>query len=198
MAHVVLLTTGGTIASRREGSAGSVARDSGAELLAAVPGLDPALSVELREVHRVNSFNITFSDARVLSDAVASVLARPEVDGIVITHGTDTLEETAALLDAIHDDIRPIVLTGAQRGRDISDSDGPRNLRDALSVAAAGSSRGRGVLVCFAGMIFSALGLRKIDTLALQPFLNNLGGPIGRVDDGQPQFRFSPQRQPAI
>ncbi|MFV0253155.1 MAG: asparaginase [Beutenbergiaceae bacterium] len=195
MAHIVLLTTGGTIASRRAASGGSVASDSGAQLLAAVDGLDPAVSVEVHEVHRVNSFNITFGDVRAISEAVAAALARPEVDGVVITHGTDTLEETAALLDVVHDDLRPVVMTGAQRGRDIADSDGPRNLHDALRVASARSSRGRGVLVSFAGALFSALGIRKDNTLALQPFANTLGGPIGRIDEGRPQFEFSPRRQ---
>lgn len=193
MPHIVLLTTGGTIASRRDASGGSVARDSGVELLAAVGDLDPAVSVEVREVNRVNSFNLTLADVRAICDAVASALSRPEVDGVVITHGTDTLEETAAVLEISHRDDRPVVLTGAQRGRDIADSDGPRNLLDALTVAADHGSRGRGVLISFAGAVFSALGIRKSDSLALQPFTNTLGGPIGRIDDGGPRFGFRPQ-----
>lgn len=194
MPNVVLLSTGGTIASRRRPSGGSAATDRGAELVSNVEDLDPSITVEVRDVLAMNSFDLAPAHLRAISDAVAEALSRADVDGIVVAHGTDTLEETAALLAAVHDDPRPVVLTGAQRGADARDTDGPRNLRDALTVAAAEQSRERGVLVVFAGEIFSALGVRKADTLAPQPFVNVLGGPIGRIAD-RPRWSFRPERR---
>lgn len=192
MPHLVLLGTGGTIASRRVPSGGSKATDSGTELIAAVGDLDADITVEVHDVLAVNSFNLELRDLRSISDAVADALCRDDVDGVVVAHGTDTLEETAALLDLVHDDPRPVVLTGAQRAADAPDTDGPRNLRDALVVAASPDSRGRGTLVAFAGEVFSALGLRKAHTIAPQPFANVLGGPIGRVRD-RPEYAFRPE-----
>ncbi|GGA62359.1 L-asparaginase [Pseudoclavibacter endophyticus] len=193
MAHLVLLGTGGTIASRRTESGDSRAGDSSAALLATVDGAASDVTIEGRDVLSVNSFNLGFGDLRAIADAVAESLARDDVDGVVVTHGTDTLEETAAFLDAVHDDERPVVLTGAQRGADVPDTDGPRNLRDAFAVAADPSSRGRGVLAVFAGEIFAATGLRKADTVAPQPFASITGGCIGRVLE-RPTYFSTPQR----
>jgi L-asparaginase len=191
MPHLVLLGTGGTIASRRMPSGGSKATDSAAELAAAAGDLDGDITVEVHDVLAVNSFNLELRDLRTISDAVGHALSRDDVDGVVVSHGTDTLEETAALLDLVHDDPRPVVLTGAQRSADAPDTDGPRNMRDALVVAASPDSRRRGALVVFAGEVFSAFGLRKAHTLAAQPFANVFGGPIGRVLD-RPEYAFRP------
>jgi len=188
MTRIVILATGGTIASRTAvPGAGAVARDDARVLLggAAVPaGVEP----EAVDVLRGNSFAFGAVEERAIAEAVRAQLARPEVDGVVVTHGTDTLEETAVLVDLAHADPRPVVFTGAQRAADLPDTDGPANLADALVVAAAPSARGRGVLVVFGGAVLAARGVRKAHTLALQPFADPEGGPIGAVRAGAVEF----------
>lgn len=177
-----MLATGGTIASRATSGAGAVARDGAAELLA---DLAPAgVEVEAIDVLRRNSFAITPAEQRRILDAVRDRLEDPAVDGIVVTHGTDTLEETAFLVDLAHDDPRPVVFTGAQRAADHPDADGPANLAAALAVAAAPAARDRGVLVTFGGAVLAARGVRKTHTLAPQPFTDPEAGPVGTVTSG--------------
>ncbi|MFE4470222.1 asparaginase [Leifsonia sp. NPDC056824] len=195
MQHIVVLATGGTISSR-SGAGGSVATDGGPALVA---GLQVAgVTVETVDVLRKNSFNLTLRDLRELSEAVAAQLDRPEVDGIVVTHGTDTLEESAFLVDAVHDDDRPVVFTGAQRPADHPESDGPGNLADAVVLAAHPFARRRGVLVCFAGQVFAARGVHKAETLAPAPFAARDGVPVGVVAGGLVAFQTPPLRRRAL
>ncbi len=192
MSHVVLLTTGGTISSR-QGDGGVVATDDAETIgrLAVRDGSD--VHVEAHEVMRIGSYQMRLADLRTISDAVKGQLDRPDVDGIVITHGTDTLEETAVLLDLVHDDPRPVILTGAQRAADVPDTDGPRNLADALDVAASPAARDAGVLVAFAGTVLAARGTRKVHTVDLAAFANPAGA-LGEVIDGRVQMVHSPRR----
>lgn len=181
-----MLATGGTIASRAASdatAAGAVARDDASALLGGIP-LPDGVEVEAVDVLRRNSFAVTPADQRTVAEAVRAQLGRPEVDGIVVTHGTDTLEETAFLVDLGHDDPRPVVFTGAQRAADRPDADGPANLAAALAVAAAPVARDRGALVAFGGTILAARGVRKVHTLAWQPFDDPEDGPIGAVSAG--------------
>jgi L-asparaginase len=192
MSRVVLLTTGGTISSRASG-AGVVATDDAETLgrLAARDGSD--VVVEAHEVLRVGSYQMRLGDLRTISDAVAAQLDRVDVDGIVITHGTDTLEETALLLDLVHDDARPVVLTGAQRAADAPGTDGPRNLADAVDVAASPAARDAGVLVAFAGTVLAARGTRKVHTVELTAF-GSPAGAVGDVMDGRVRLHHGPRR----
>jgi L-asparaginase len=106
MPHVLVLATGGTISSRTRPDGSAVAADPAERLLGSVPDLPPGVTVATRDVLRVNSFALTHGDLRAIADAVADALARDDVDGVVVTHGTDTLEETALLLDLVTDDPR--------------------------------------------------------------------------------------------
>ena len=128
---------------------------------------------------------MTPEDMLTVLTAVQATLARSAVAGVVVTHGTDTMEETALFVDLFHDDDRPVVFTGAQRAADQPDPDGPANLGDALAVAAAAESRGLGVLLVFAGGIYAAQGTRKTRTLASAAFDNPESGALGRVDHGR-------------
>ncbi len=193
---ISVLATGGTIASRADGSAGATAQDAGADLVArlAVPGVH----VRVRDVLRIGSFRMTLDRVSQLARAVAEELSDPEVAGVVVTHGTDTTEETAFFLDLFHDDARPVVLTGAQRAADAADADRPRNLGNAVTVAADEHARGLGVLVAFGGQLFPAGGTRKAHTLAADTFTNPYGGALGWVHEGRVGVVTVPRRGPAL
>ncbi|MCH8561850.1 asparaginase [Nesterenkonia sp. YGD6] len=186
MTRIVVLATGGTISSRQSSAGGSSAKDSAADLISALSahGLDDfgaGVELESEDVAVQNSFNFSLADLSRIAHEVARILRREDVDGVVVTHGTDTMEETLALLGFTRDDPRPVVLTGAQRSPDHPDSDGPRNLHDAIHTAASPASRDQGVLLVFGGEIHSALGLRKNHTLAPQPFGHRSAGALGAV-----------------
>ncbi|BBZ29028.1 L-asparaginase [Mycolicibacterium madagascariense] len=193
MPRVVVLATGGTISSRRAGGA-VTAVDDAATTLAGV-AMD-GVAVEHRDVLRIGSYRMTLADARALAEEVERQLHRVDVDGVVVTHGTDTMEETAILLDLVRDGAEPVVLTGAQRAADAADADGPRNLRDAITVAADPAARGRGALVVFGGSVWAARGVRKSHTVDLSAFTNPAGA-VGGVHSGTAELqRVSPRPAP--
>jgi L-asparaginase len=194
---VTVLATGGTIASRTDAGGAATAQDDGADL---VGRLDLPAEVELRvrDVFRVGSYRMTLDRLHELARAVADELRDQRVDGVVVTHGTDTTEESAFFLDLFSADPRPVVLTGAQRAADASDSDGPRNLTDAVTVAAAPAARGLGVLIGFGGRLFPARGTVKQHTLAPDAFGNPSGGPLGWVHGADVTIGTVPRRAPAL
>jgi len=194
---VTVLATGGTIASRSGDKRGATARDAGADLVGRLL-LPIDVEVRVHDVFRVGGFRMTLDRVHELARAVSAALADERVDGVVVTHGTDTTEETAFFLDLFHGDPRPVVVTGAQRAADAPDSDGPRNLTDAVTAAAAPVTRGLGVLIGFGGRLFPARGTRKTHTLAADTFTNPSGGPLGWVNGGEVGVVSSPRRGPAL
>jgi len=188
--QIVVISTGGTIASRWQGS-GFAAEARGGDVLAtaAVPA---GVTVRVVDLMSVNSARITTAHQLTLLRTVREVLADPAVDGIVVTHGTDTLEESAFLLDLHHDDPRPVVFTGAQRPLEAPDGDGPRNLHDALLTAA--SVRDLGVLVVFDGKVHAARGTMKVQTLAADAFADPSGSRIADVTADGVLVRRRPER----
>ena len=195
MARVHLLATGGTIASRRTDD-GLSATTPAAELLAAAGPL-PGLEVTVSDLTTVPSFALTGADVRGLLRAVRERLA-DGVDGVVVTHGTDTMEESAFLADLVHDDPRPVVFTGAQRPFDAPAPDGPANLADALGVAADPAARDLGALLAFDGLVFAARGVRKVETLRGAAFGAPGRGPVLRVAGGAVVPLGRPPRPPAL
>ena len=194
MRRVAVVATGGTIASTAS-AGGVVASRAAADLLQSIHVTD--IDVETVDLMTVGSYRMNLGHIRLISDAVADLLARETdpIDGIVITHGTDTTEETAVLLDLVHDDPRPVVLTGAQRASDAADGDGPRNLADAILVAASPRARGLGVLIAFAGRVLPARGTRKVHTAALAAFGSVIGAAaVGEVVDGSVVITATPRR----
>lgn len=181
MVRIGLLATGGTIASRaaKDGRRPGARAD---DLLASIGATPAGLDVVPLDVVTRPSFSFGTADFLHLAREVRSALS-DGLGGLVLTHGTDTMEETAFLLDLVHADPRPVVLTGAQRPFDDPAPDGPANLTDALRVAGAPVARNSGVLLAFDGSVFAARGVRKSDTLAAHAFSAPGRGPLFRVAD---------------
>lgn len=167
---ISVLTTGGTIASR-SGQAGAVPELSGHQLVGGIIADTVGATVRVRDILSKDSAALTPSDQDVIRRAVADDLADPAVSGIVVLHGTDTLEETSMLVDLDHDDRRPVVFTGAQFADDHPDSDGPANIGSAIAVAADPAAQGRGTLLAFSGAVVPVRGIIKADTIARSGFV---------------------------
>lgn len=184
---IALLATGGTIAGSAAAATdttGYVAAAVGAEtLLAAVPEITSIAEVVPRQVYSIDSKDITTAHWLTLARATRDALDDPAVAGVVITHGTDTLEETALFLDrTLRCGTKPVVLTGAMRPASALSADGPMNLYDAVCAAAHPDSGGRGVLVCFNRALFHGASVRKLHTSSLDAFGACEGGPVGHTN----------------
>ena len=191
---VVVVSTGGTIAMRPEPGTGKlVPLVSGDELVETI-GWPEAPPLELDDFVSVPSFDMHGGLALSLARRALEHADRPDVRGVVVTHGTDTMEETAYLIDRVLGSDVPVVLTGAQRGADQADADGPRNLRDAIRVAGSDEARGLGALVAFGGEIHAARDARKVHTTAVRAFASPGYGPIGHVDGDAVVLRRVPAR----
>jgi L-asparaginase len=195
MPLVRVLTTGGTIASRPAADGRVVAADSGDVLVRTLPPVS-GTEIVVEDVFRLGSYRLALDDVRELARRVRR--AATESDGVVVTHGTDTMEETAYLLDLLYEGAQPVVLTGAQRNAEAADADGPGNLHDAVRVAAEPSARGIGVVVAMAGRVLPARQVTKGHTLALDAFAAPDGGQIGRVDPDHVRLLATPRRRPAF
>jgi len=166
---VAVVTTGGTIASTVGADGVSTPTLGGGDVLGGAADR-AGVRVRTSEALRVDSATMTLEQAAVVRAHVTAALADPDVVGVVVLHGTDSLEETALLLDLHHDDDRPVVLTGSQRTADHPDPDAPANVGAALAATVEARSRGRGVLVVFAGAVHPAPGTTKRHTADLDAF----------------------------
>lgn len=182
--HIRLLATGGTIA----GSAGSAlvrgyrpGQIGVADLLAAADQLGFAAQFDGRDIAALGSQDIGWAQWDALHAAVGEALADPRVDGIIVTHGTDTAEETAFLLDLALPAHKPVVLVGAMRPADAVGSDGMRNLANAVRVASDAHAAGRGVLVVMSDQVFAAQDVRKAATGGAEAFRGFPRGALGNV-----------------
>jgi L-asparaginase len=196
MIHV--LFTGGTISMQYDAaSGGNVPTHGGEALVALAPELPSIADVRVENWARMPACHLTPADLWRLRERVRALQADPAVDGIVITHGTDILEETAYLLDRTLAPRVPVVLTGAMRTSDHVEWDGARNLTDAVRVAADAQAAGRGALVVFAGLVWQGLEAVKRDTVALDAFAAPFGAALGSVDaEGVHWNRRTSQREP--
>ena len=180
MIHV--LFTGGTISMQYDAaSGGNVPTHGGEALVALAPELPSIAELRVENWARMPACHLTPADLWRLRERVRALQADPAVDGIVITHGTDILEETAYLLDRTLAPRVPVVLTGAMRTSDHAEWDGTWNLTDAVRVAADAQAAGRGALVVFAGRVWQGMEAVKRDTVALDAFAAPFGAPLGSV-----------------
>jgi L-asparaginase len=192
---VVVLGTGGTIAGVAASASDHVGYTAGAlsaqALLAAVPPLR-GQAIDAESVAQLDSADMDHATWVRLAASLARHLARPEVAGVVITHGTDTLEETAYLLHRTVDAHKPVVLTAAMRPASALSPDGPQNLFDAVMLAR--EAGGRGVLAALGGRVYAGADLRKVHGYAVDAFSGGDAGLVGVVEDGAlRRFRAWPQ-----
>jgi L-asparaginase len=194
--RVPVLFTGGTISMRVDPAiGGAVPALSGRELLELAPGAGEAADPEVIDFDRIAGWRVTPEWMWRLAGAVRQALTDPRVAGLVVTHGTDSLEESAFLLDCVLDEARPVVFTGAMRNASEAGWDGPHNLAAAVRVAAAPAARGRGGLVVLNDTIFSAHGATKTHTARIDAFADRESGPLGEVEPDRVCFYRPPQRR---
>jgi L-asparaginase len=183
--RVVVLGTGGTIAGKASSSGDNIGYTAGqvdvADLLG---GIEAPEGIELiaEQVAQVDSKDMAFDIWQKLAQRCEHWLARPDVAGVVITHGTDTLEETAFFLHSVLAPAKPVVLTCAMRPATALSPDGPQNVRDAIAVAATAGAQG--VTAVCAGTIHGGLDVQKVHTYRLDAFASGDAGPIGYVEEG--------------
>ncbi len=197
---VVVLGTGGTIAGTAADASdnlGYTAAQLGvADLLRAVPAM-AALNIEAEQVAQIDSKDMDFGVWRDLALRCAHHLARPDVAGIVVTHGTDTLEETAYFLHRVLDPDKPVVLTAAMRPATSLQADGPQNLLDAVRLARTQGARG--VLAVLAGKVHGARDVRKVHPYRLDAFDSGDRGPLALMEEGDLRMlRGWPSGEPAF
>ena len=187
---IVLLFTGGTISMKHDPAlGGSVPTLSGDEIVRATPGLEKVSGIEVDQWGMLPGPHMTVEKMWEVRNRVVSHLARPEVQGVVVTHGTDALEESAYLVARSVPADKPVVFTGAMRPASDLGWDGPANLLDAARAAASPESKGKGTLVCLGERIHSALEVTKTHTEARDAFESPSLGALGDIDEGHVSYR---------
>ncbi|TAM31250.1 MAG: asparaginase [Paraburkholderia sp.] len=191
--RIAVLATGGTIAGSAPDAANTAGYQAGvigvAQLLAAVPGLDAIAQIQAEQVASIDSKDMALALWTTLAQRINTLLAGDDIDGVVITHGTDTLEETAWLLHLAVKSSKPVVMTAAMRPASALSADGPLNLLNAVTLAASGAAAGQGVLVAFNNRIHCARDVIKISTYAVDAFQSPEIGALGWVQDGRVEFQ---------
>jgi L-asparaginase len=189
--NVVILATGGTIAGAAASgtqagyTSGAVGIDT---MIAGVPGIRDLANIKGEQISNVGSQDMTFEIMLKVAKRCNELLASKDVDGIVVTHGTDTMEETAFFLNLTVRRDKPVVLVGSMRPSTAVSADGPLNLYNAVGVAADPNARGRGVMVVMNDWIHGAHSLTKTSTTAVQTFLSPARGLVGVATYGKNDF----------
>lgn len=196
--RVLLMATGGTISMRSDAAAGGVVpKLTGREILEAVPGIDRIADLAVREFGRHPGPHMTPERMWELRAAILAAFDEG-FDGIVVTHGTDTIEETAYLLDRSLHPERPVVITGAMRNASELSWDGPANLMSAVEVAASPEAHGRGTMVVMDEEIVQGAEVVKTHTEAAGTFRSPNWGPLGITDQGRALFYRESRRKPVL
>jgi L-asparaginase len=194
--NIVILATGGTIAgaaatgTQAGYTSGAVTIDA---MLAAVPGIKDLANIKGEQISNVGSQDMTMDIMLSLAKRINALLAQNDVNGIVVTHGTDTMEETAFFLNLVVKSDKPVVMVGSMRPSTAVSADGPLNLFNAVGVAVDPNARGRGVMVVMNDWIHGAHSLTKTSTTAIQTFMSPLRGLVGISSYGKNDFYNTPQ-----
>jgi L-asparaginase type II len=183
---VHVIATGGTISNT---GAGDAARKTGDQLVGGLPGIENIATVESEQFTNVASGSITVANWRALATRINELFrTRPDLTGIVVTHGTDTLEETAYFLDLTVGSCHPVIVTGAMRQANAIGADGPANLYDAIVTAASPRAASRGTMVLMNDDVFAARDVQKMHTTRTDAFASPVRGALGSVATNQPVF----------
>ncbi len=187
---IAIVFTGGTISMRIDPAAGgAVPTLTGAKLISLAPQIESIAALEVHEWATMPGAHLTVDQMWSLRGYIADLVARPDIDGVVVTQGTDTIEETSYLTHRSLVTPKPVVFTGAMRTSEDLGWDGPSNLTDAVRVAASEDARGSGVLVVFNSRIYTAGDVTKVHTYMLDAFDSPGLGPLGVLDEGRVLFR---------
>jgi L-asparaginase len=198
--NIAILATGGTIASR--GANALALTDYGQSaglkpvgiqaLIDAVPEIEKFANISGEQVYNVGSSKLSLDNWLTLAKRTNEVLASKDVDGVVITHGTDTLEETAYFLNLVVKSNKPVVLVGSMRPSTGLSADGPLNLVNAVALAASPEAKNKGVMVSMNDVISSAFGVMKTNATNVATFHSPNGGDLGYMQNSVPQFIATP------
>jgi len=188
---VIILATGGTIAGSGEKAYGSI-YEAGqidiCDLLKSVPEIDEIAEIDGEQIANIGSQDMDSEIWLLLAKRINALLAFDDVTGIVITHGTDTMEETAYFLNLVINSNKPVVLTGSMRPATARSADGPNNLFDAVVVACSETAKGRGVMITVNEKIFGAHDVSKVATTHIDAFVAPNYGPLGHVSEADVEF----------
>ena len=196
--RVIILATGGTIAgsgasSDRAGyTAGKIPID---DLIGTIPTVKKVANITGEQIASVGSQDMSIDIWKKLAIRINEIFKNNEAEGIVVTHGTDTQEETGYFLDLVISSDKPVVLTGSMRPATAISADGPKNLYDAITIAANPKSKGRGVLVSFNEGIFDARDVMKLSTTKTNAFGSPNTGPVGQAYDGRVEYYSASLRE---
>ena len=194
--NVVVLATGGTIAGAAA-TGTQAAYTSGADgidtMIAAVPGISELATIKGEQISSVGSQDMSFAILLTVAKRINELAKSPDIAGFVITHGTDTLEESAFFLNLTVKTDKPVVMVGSMRPSTAVSADGPLNLYNAVGVAVDPAARGRGVLVVMNDWIHAAHSLTKTSTTAVQTFMSPLRGLVGVAAYGKNDFYTKPE-----
>lgn len=194
---ILMVSLGGTITMTRDAGGGIVPTLTAADLIQSVPGIERIAEIETQSPLRKPGASLTMDDligvARLLRERLAG-----DIDGAVVIQGTDTIEETAFVLDSLVDGDKPVIVTGAMRGPETAGSDGPANVLASVITASSAAARGRGTMVVLNDEIHAAWLVQKSHTALTSAFRSPLSGPVGLVIEGEATFHARTPRRPVI
>lgn len=200
--NISILATGGTIAGRAPSNVQMTGYESGVigieSLLEAVPEIQQEANVSCEQITNVRSPSLTFAIWLQMANRINQLLAANDIDGVVITHGTSTMEETAYFLNLVIKSDKPVVLVGAMRPATAMSADGPLNLLNAVRLAASKDARGKGVIIALNDEINGARDATKTNTVSMETFKAPELGYLGYIQNGRPYFYRTSARRHTV